>query len=186
MTAIYASHNGSEDNPQIFDLRMALQYMGALLPERHEMEQFYTGVEDTRGTDGFISWFGGHESREIRRIAKEERDDIDAPMTDYLLALKLKHGRSEDDSKFVGTLLGKCNEHGEVLVEGGEAPTIDDWAEKIHAAATRKATAMNGAPLENGTQDAEDGDGQPDSRPPSSGLSSLGDRDLPDVDMLDT
>lgn len=85
MTAIYASHNGSEDNPQIVDLRMALQYMGALLPEKHEMEQFYTGVEDTRGTDGFISWFGGHESREIRRIAKEERDDIDAPMTDYLL-----------------------------------------------------------------------------------------------------
>lgn len=93
MTAIYASHNGSEDNPQIFDLRMALQYMGALLPERHEMEQFYTGVEDTRGTDDFISWFGGHESREIRRIAKEERDDIDAPMTDYLLGMffELEH-----------------------------------------------------------------------------------------------
>lgn len=71
-------------------------------------------------------------------------------------------------------------------MEGGEAPTIDDWAEKIHATATRKATALNGAPLENGTHDAEDGDGQPDSRPPSSGLSSLGDRDLPDVDMLDT
>jgi transcription initiation factor TFIID subunit 3 len=71
-------------------------------------------------------------------------------------------------------------------VEGGEAPTIDDWAESIHAAATRKATAMNGSLLENGIQDAEDGDGQPDSRPPSSGLSSLGDRDLPDVDMLDT
>lgn len=100
------------------------------------------------------------------------------------IALKLKHGRSEDDSKFVGTLLGKCNEHGDVLVEGGEVPTIDMWAERIHAAAVRKAAEVNGA-QEDGVAE-EDGDGQPDSRPPSSGLSSLGDRDLPDIDMLDS
>lgn len=64
-----------------------------------------------------------------------------------------------------------------MLIEGGEVPTIDMWAEKIHSAAVRKPTLVNG----NGNRETE----QPDSRPPSSGLSSLGDREEPDIDMLD-
>jgi transcription initiation factor TFIID subunit 3 len=82
MTAIYASHNGSEETPTVVDLRMALQHMGALLPEKPEMEQMYLGVEDTRGTDLFTSWFGGHESKEIKRVASEGDDE---PFMDYLL-----------------------------------------------------------------------------------------------------
>ncbi|OIW35282.1 hypothetical protein CONLIGDRAFT_627342 [Coniochaeta ligniaria NRRL 30616] len=181
MTAVYASHNNdypddideSLGGPTVVDVRMALQHVGALLPERPELEQEYDGVEDTRGVDEFIAWFDSHMSAEIRRVALDGIDDA----TNYLDALKQKHGRSDDDSKYVGTLLGKPTEHGDVLVEGGEVPTIQQWAEKRRAVTERKnARAMNG--------DAGDVDGEPGSRPSSSGLSSLGDRTI-DHDMSD-
>src|SRR5512140_2286979 len=86
-------------------------------------------------------------------------------------ALKKKHSKNDDDSKFLGTLLGKCIEHGEVQVEGGEFPSISNWEEKLRAAAQRSPSAQ--APETNG-------DGDSASRPGSSGLSSLGDRSIAD------
>lgn len=83
MTAIYASNNGNETTPTVVDLRMALQYMGALLPEKPEMEQFYVGMEDARGTEDFVHWFDGRESQEIRRVAREGDDE--EGFVDYLL-----------------------------------------------------------------------------------------------------
>ncbi|KAH8910759.1 hypothetical protein BR93DRAFT_955816 [Coniochaeta sp. PMI_546] len=176
MTAVYASHNGLDTDrggPTVVDVRMALQHVGALLPERPELEQEYDGVEDMRGVDEFIAWFDSHQSAEIRRVALDGIDDA----TNYLDALKQKHGRADDDLKYAGTLLGKCLEHGDVLVEGGEVPSIQEWAEKRRAVTEQKnALAVNG--------DMGDGDGAPGSRPSSSGLSSLGDRTI-DHDMSD-
>lgn len=97
-------------------------------------------------------------------------------LTTGALALKQKHGRSDDDSKYVGTLLGKCIEHGDVLVEGGEVPSIKSWAEKRRTTTERKTISLNG---HSGVVD-----GEPGSRPSSSGLSSLGDRTI-DQDMSD-
>jgi transcription initiation factor TFIID subunit 3 len=92
-------------------------------------------------------------------------------------ALKQKHGRSDDESKYAGTLLGKCLEHGDVMVEGGDVPSIHEWAEKRRAVTERKnVAAING--------DSGDVNGEPGSRPSSSGLSSLGDRTI-DHDMSD-
>jgi transcription initiation factor TFIID subunit 3 len=64
-----------------------------------------------------------------------------------------------------------------VLVEGGECPSIFDWEE-------RRRIAGQKSPEPNGLQDQQpeengDGDGE-QSRPSSSGLSSLGDRNIAD------
>ncbi|KAK0730445.1 hypothetical protein B0H67DRAFT_477646 [Lasiosphaeris hirsuta] len=179
LTALYAAHNGSVADtadlvPTIVDVRMALQRAGALLPERLNEEHEHYSVEDIRGVDEFIAWATGPLNREIKRIALDGDDEA----TDYLDALKKKHSKNEDDSKFMGTLLGKCNEHGDVQVEGGEYLSILNWEEQLLQAAQRPETqedlVMNG-------EDGEDGE---DSRPPSSGLSSLGDRSIgEDMDL---
>lgn len=84
MTAVYASHNGLDPDsgaPTVVDVRMALQHVGALLPERPELEQEYRGVEDTRGVDDFVAWFeASQQSAEIRRVALDGIDDA----TNYL------------------------------------------------------------------------------------------------------
>jgi transcription initiation factor TFIID subunit 3 len=192
--------------PTVVDIRMALQRSGALLPERIREEQEYLGEEDTRGVENFIAWAMGPLNREIKRIALDGDDEAG----DYLdgefppvqvpnikskerrvlmnsTALKKKHSKNEDDSKFLGTVLGKCIEHGDVLVEGGECPSIFAWEERRRLAAQKTPEPPKGLQNHqseevNGDHDG-DGDGE-DSRPPSSGLSSLGDRSIADeMDM---
>lgn len=78
---MYTEHNSSDNmTPTIVDIRMALQHVGALLPERPMVEQMYTGVEDMRGTNDFQAWAGGSFNREIKRIALDGDDEA----TDYL------------------------------------------------------------------------------------------------------
>jgi transcription initiation factor TFIID subunit 3 len=66
--------------PTIVDVRMALQRVGALLPEKLPSEQAYLGEEDMRGVDAFIAWAMGPVNREIKRIALDGNDEA----TDYL------------------------------------------------------------------------------------------------------
>ncbi|KAL2169843.1 hypothetical protein VTG60DRAFT_5584 [Thermothelomyces hinnuleus] len=161
--------------PTIVDVRMALQRAGALLPERIAEEQEYVGEEDMRGVDNFIAWAMGPLNREIARIALDGNDEAG----DYLDALKKKHSKNDDDSKFLGTLLGRSIEHGDVLVEGGECPSILAWEERRRLA-SEKTPEPPQRPQQNRHGDVNgDGDGG-ESRPPSSGLSSLGDRSIAD------
>jgi transcription initiation factor TFIID subunit 3 len=90
-----------------------------------------------------------------------------------MTALKKKHSKNDDDSKYLGTLLGRSIEHGDVLVEGGDCPSIFLWEERRRAAAQKPPEPLQQLDV-NG-----DGDGD-ESRPPSSGLSSLGDRSIAD------
>lgn len=72
-------------------------------------------------------------------------------------ALKKRHSRTADDSKFAGTFLGKPPDHGPVIIEGGgDVDSIQSWNEK-----------RRGTPRKSPETDA-------DSRPASSGLSSVG------------
>ncbi|KAL1883151.1 hypothetical protein VTK73DRAFT_9518 [Phialemonium thermophilum] len=174
ITALYAAQNGSESGePCVTDVRMALQYVGALLPEKLDEEQEFLGYEDMRGIDEFVAWASGPVNREIRRIALDGVEEA----TDYLTALKKKHGKTNEDSKFTGTLLGKCNEHSDVRVEGGEYPTIQTWVEKMRKDTQRSVLVETRA--DTGDDDREG------SRSPSSGLSSLGDRSIGDYEMAD-
>lgn len=97
-------------------------------------------------------------------------------------ALKKKHSKNDDDSKYLGTLLGRSIEHGDVLVEGGECPSIFVWEERRRIAGQKTPEPLSRKRESNGDGD-HDGDGE-ESRPPSSGLSSLGDRSIADeMDM---
>lgn len=179
LTAAFAAHNNEESEtgdlvPTIVDVRMALQQIGALLPEKSELEQLYNGVEDTRGVDAFVAWAAGPVNKEIKRIALDGSDEA----TDYLNALKLKHSKNDDDSRYTGSLLGKPIDHGHVEVEGGKYHSISVWEEKMKEAARRPTPPPQ--LKEDEPEGGIDGDRE-DSRPPSSGLSSIGDRSVADL-----
>jgi transcription initiation factor TFIID subunit 3 len=80
-TSAHAVDNGTELDPTIIDVRMALQDVGALLPERVWEEQQFMGEEDMRGVEEFIAWFMGPRFKEIKNSAAI---DGDPESTDYL------------------------------------------------------------------------------------------------------
>jgi len=79
-----------------------------------------------------------------------------------------KHSKAGEDSKYNGTLLGKSNDHGDIAVEGGDVPSIRMWEEKLS-----KEREQSPPHIEPQSPSLS-------SRPPSSGLSSLGDREIDD------
>jgi transcription initiation factor TFIID subunit 3 len=71
---------GDGIGPTLVDVRMALDDVGAFLPEAVLEEQEWRGEEDGGGVGDFVKWFASHRSREIRRIALDGDDEN----TDYL------------------------------------------------------------------------------------------------------
>lgn len=81
-TASHAIHNkGDAGDYTIVDVRLALQEVGALLPEKTATEQSWLGEEDTTGVDEFIEWFSGQRMTELMEMGIGD-GEIDA--TDYL------------------------------------------------------------------------------------------------------
>lgn len=80
-TAAHAVINDTAESPTVVDVRMALQDVAAILPERCIAEQEYVGVEDMRGMEEFLAWFGGPRDKTIREYAAV---DGDTEATDYL------------------------------------------------------------------------------------------------------
>jgi len=80
-TAIHAEINHpSEIDISVQDVRMALQYCGALGPEKCMEDEEFEGEEDMRGVEEFMDWIKGKANKEIRRVAAE----ADATKEDYL------------------------------------------------------------------------------------------------------
>ncbi|CAJ2501586.1 Uu.00g044390.m01.CDS01 [Anthostomella pinea] len=175
-TALHAAANNElTATPGVADVRMALEDCGALWPERDFVAQELSGEEDTRGVDEFVRWVTGKKNQRIRKIAglgapqvvaAEEGVVEEERPTDYLDALKRKHNKTDVDSRYAGTILGRGIDHGEVLVEGGNESSLLDWARKMFEASQRPPEPEVDL----------------DPRPPSSGLSSLTDGD---VEMMD-
>lgn len=169
-TAMHMAHNSTELTgivPTVADVRMALEDCGALMPPSAFEGPEWQG-DDTHGADEFIDWVCGPRNREIRRVALDGDDEN----TDYLSVLKKKHSKTGEDSKYSGTVLGRGNEHGDVVVEGGEFPSILSWQEKrISERQQERPSPTPGEPT-GGT-----------GRSPSSGLSSLGDRSMEDMEL---
>ncbi|CAK7229394.1 hypothetical protein SBRCBS47491_007232 [Sporothrix bragantina] len=188
-TAHHTAHNSTEVTglvPSLIDVRLALEDCALLSAG--------TGVDDVRPIAEFVDWVAGARNREIRRIALDGDDD-DGATTDYLAALKKKHSKTGEDSKYSSTVLGKGNvgaEHGEafvggvgadVVVEGGDCPSIASWREK-RIEARQQPRALTPVRDDDEDEDMDDEDDHHDrkrrrkSRSPSSGLSSLGDRSI--------
>lgn len=68
-TASHALINHNDLTPTFTDVRMALEDVGALRPQRSAMEEQCRGEEDMRGVESFLQWMMGDMNKEIRRIA---------------------------------------------------------------------------------------------------------------------
>ena len=79
--------------------------------------------------------------------------------------LKKKHITADEESRYAATLLGKGSEPRAIRVEGGEAMSLEDWANKLKMTSKRVSTTPT------------------TSRPPSSGLSSLGDQSMEEMEF---
>ncbi|MCJ1280866.1 hypothetical protein MMC26_000183 [Xylographa opegraphella] len=119
------------------DVRMALQDVSALRPEIGIMEEQARDQEDTRGMDAFLKWMTGDESREIRRIAGMvgSEGDVDVEVgnerEDFLTALKKKHSKTGEESRFRGTVLGKEADVKPIRLEGGHTESIQGWEAQL-------------------------------------------------------
>ncbi|KAI5466793.1 hypothetical protein BGZ63DRAFT_398425 [Mariannaea sp. PMI_226] len=172
-TADHAVHNnGGCADFTIVDVRMALQDVGALLPERIATEEEVYGEEDLRGVNEFIEWFSGQRMKEMMEFGN---GDGESDATDYLNALKKKHSKTGDDAKYHATILGRGGDNGEIQVEGGPDTSINDWINKRSAVAVdQDSHGTDTRPQQNGHVSDDD----------DSGLSSVGDRlDHEDMDL---
>jgi transcription initiation factor TFIID subunit 3 len=79
--------------------------------------------------------------------------------------LKKKHDKTEDGSRYYGTIFGNPTEPRPVTVEGGEITSLKDWEESLRNRSTSRTASTNG------------------SRPGSSDLSSLGDQYMEGMDF---
>ncbi|KAI0136558.1 hypothetical protein BJ170DRAFT_677430 [Xylariales sp. AK1849] len=173
------SNHGPEIPLTILDARCGLQDCGAIAPKPNFTSEQWTGKEDMRGIENFVNWFEGPKNAKINRMAEafqqtgslpppEEMDGREEKVQrDYLSQLKQKHSKNDQDSKYNGTVLGKPIDHGEIMVEGGPVSSIFEWAEMMRQRQQRPPS---------------ESDNDSDSRPASSGLSSLTDGD---VEMMD-
>ncbi|KAI2635489.1 hypothetical protein GGS21DRAFT_516151 [Xylaria nigripes] len=158
--------------------RLSLEDAGGSAGSSH---RFGLMEDDTRGVDEFIRWAMGRKNQRIRKVAgvvappgaiaaDAEGEDgiVEERPSDYLDALKRKHNKTDQDSKYVGTILGRSIDHGEVLIEGGPDTSIAAWAARMREASLRPPDPQ---PAANGDNDS----------PPSSGLSSLQDEEVETV-----
>ncbi|KAK4945272.1 hypothetical protein LTR10_015431 [Elasticomyces elasticus] len=133
--------------PTIQDVRLALTQAGALVPQMStaeeglrdavEIEGVMVPFEDLRGVQGFVTWAQGPVNKEIRRIAGFGDDanveEIAAGLDeqeDYLTALKKKHSKTGEESRYQGTILGKDTELQTVSIIGGPAASIAEWTQQ--------------------------------------------------------
>jgi transcription initiation factor TFIID subunit 3 len=68
---------------------------------------------------------------------------------DYLTALKKKHSKTGEESRYAGTVLGKHAEEHLLVIEGG-APSISAWSAQVRSNALQSPTSdtsgMSSAP----------------------------------------
>ncbi|KAI5299419.1 hypothetical protein KEM55_002186 [Ascosphaera atra] len=138
-TAGHAENSHEEVQvPTTEDVLNALRDVGALRPQLSDSEEWLRGEEDMRGLDAFINWFtNGNVAREIKRCAgfiasDGELADVDLlEEEDYLTALKKKHSKTGEESRYQGTVLGKDSEGRRIHIEGagdGGPKTIKQWS----------------------------------------------------------
>jgi transcription initiation factor TFIID subunit 3 len=164
-TAAHAANAHPDDpSPVLEDIYQALQDAGALRPQLREWEEDWAGEEDMRGLESLIGWITGPAHREIRRVAgfvPSEGDMIDpdaAEKEDYLTALKKKHSKSGEESRYAGTVLGKHAEEHPLVIEGG-APSIREWGAQVRSRALHSPDSDTSGVSSAPTNMSEHGDG---------------------------
>lgn len=175
-TAAHAGDGDIEYEITIEDIRAAMQDCGVISPEKVVEDEIWDGEEDVRGVENFVAWCKGDRNKEIRRIAlegtgEEAKEDFLtglSPITygrcwlTLYIVLKKKHTKTDEDSRYQGTILGKSADPKEIPVEGSDIKSIREWAAKRRK--IKHSSAFT-------------------SRAQSSALSSLEDSDMVDMEM---
>ncbi|KAF1991770.1 hypothetical protein K402DRAFT_69345 [Aulographum hederae CBS 113979] len=189
-TAEYAYSNHNDPVPDITDVRMAFQECAvfsssstpaeeiwrekmrrplSMYPEgQREMEVARRNDEDTAEIAEFTSWFQGRQHLEICRVAGMLSDkgiavEGEAPpeMEDYLTALKKKHSKTGEESRFQGTVLGKFADPRDIKIEGesGTPESVQEWMERQQ----KRSVKLDAVKLGNGyaAEEAEPEAGEP-------------------------
>ncbi|KAK8114510.1 hypothetical protein PG999_006579 [Apiospora kogelbergensis] len=118
---------------------------------RPTISDVWAGEEDMKGVEDFISWAEGPKNAKIRRVAQaiseptglEDADATEEPANNYLAALKKKHNKNDQESKYTSTVLGKGNDHGDIAVEGGPVSSVKDWEQMMREAARRPLRGLS-------------------------------------------
>lgn len=156
-TLNHALDNHNTPTPTITDARLALTECGTLIPVMSAAEEDWTekfrhsmtdydnmphgdirrqgeinkrAEEDTRDVREFIQWIMGDVNKEIRRIAgvlPEVGPGGTVAGEDYLTAMKKKHAKTGEESRFQGTVLGIPAEDRPVKIEGGPVESLYEW-----------------------------------------------------------
>jgi transcription initiation factor TFIID subunit 3 len=102
------------------------------------MEAATRDAEDTAEIAEFFQWFDGPLYKEILRIAGLQQEEQPLGenqdtmvIEDYLTALKKKHSKSGEDTRFHGTVLGTHNESKPVKIDGGGPESLKDWMKAV-------------------------------------------------------
>lgn len=112
--------------------------------QRAMVEKRKRDDEDTEDVREFTRWYDSSQYREIKRVAGLEKD-LNVPGAvpligvggsvvkedDFFTALKKKHSKSGDDSRFQGTVLGRPADEKDVVVEGGPVQRLRDWRPRL-------------------------------------------------------
>lgn len=136
-----ANAHPSDPVPELEDFYQALQDAGAIRPQLREMEEDWQGEEDMRGLQSFLGWIKGPAHAEILRVAgflPSEGDIVDPDAVkkeDFLTAMKKKHSKTGEESRYAGTVIGKGGEEHPIVIEGG-APSLQEWGAQIRARAS--------------------------------------------------
>ena len=100
--------------------------------------------EDLKDVRDFVRWFDGPQYAEIRRVAGLMPDTTSSSALpavgvggglvhadDFLTVLKKKHSKTGDDSRLVGTALGRPAEDKPLIIEGGPVQSLRDWRPRL-------------------------------------------------------
>ncbi|KAL8653230.1 MAG: hypothetical protein Q9226_003935 [Calogaya cf. arnoldii] len=152
-SAAHAQENHNDLILTVTDVRMALQDVGALWPQRSAMEEDLMGEEDMRGIDNFVKWMVGAEHQEIRRVAGLIETEVPLPgideptgREDFLTALKRKHNKTGESSRFQGTVLGTTAEEKPIRIEGGPVEILQDWGKRLRKTSMKEDTPSSQEP----------------------------------------
>ena len=77
-TAAHAWSNHGSPEPDVIDVRMTLEAVGALRPAHGALEDQFADGDDLRGVRAFVDWARGDANREIMRIAGMAGGENDA------------------------------------------------------------------------------------------------------------
>ncbi|KAI9883369.1 MAG: hypothetical protein M1823_004859 [Watsoniomyces obsoletus] len=146
-----AMHEHDTLEPQLEDVRAALQQCAVFKPQLHPTEELIVGEEDLRGVQNFIDWIMGRAHHEIRRVAGRTSEPDHGPLggvgsaaplirEDYLTALKKQHGKMADETRFRGTVLGLPKPQRPLAVLGGPEESIRRWDRQRHTVRASPAT----------------------------------------------